>query len=278
MIPERFREKIITHATAVYVIDGYPLMLAIQGAPGTGKSYQTTEVLRQAGFAVIRVSAAKFQGKHEGDGNRLLEAEYRAAIKTAVDPDAASPAILIEDFDLSTAVRREGVTQTVNSNLLNGFLMHLSDNVSTVFPDNPIRIPLFLTGNDFSLLYGPLARHGRLDVFTWEPAPHESTEILASLLDGVIESPECGARAIIAELELFNIASLKFALDRVRATWNYRQLVESPEFQDLGTAKLQDLKFHPMSGMSVDDFVEWLCREYRALERPANHLAPVAEG
>lgn len=177
MIPDRFRDRILVHATAVYSIKGYPLMLAIQGAPGVGRVIELSKSLT-ALFVESEKSATKFQGKHEGDGNRLIMAEYQRAIETARDPACASPAILIEDFDRSTAVQKEGVTYTVNSDLLNGFLMNLTDDVAMEFPDDPIRIPIFLTGNDFSLLYGPLKRHGRLDVFTWDPSTDDLTLIL----------------------------------------------------------------------------------------------------
>lgn len=273
MIPDRFRDRILVHATAVYSIKGYPLMLAIQGAPGVGKSYQTFEVLRTAGFAVIRESATKFQGKHEGDGNRLIMAEYQRAIETARDPACASPAILIEDFDLSTAVQKEGVTYTVNSDLLNGFLMNLTDDVAMEFPDDPIRIPIFLTGNDFSLLYGPLKRHGRLDVFTWDPSTDDVHAILTDLFMGLVDEPSDGAAAVLGELGMPTIASLKFALDRIRADWNFRQIVQSPEAHRMGRAKLQDVQFSPMEGMGVETFVELLCSEYWAIETPSNHLA-----
>ncbi len=248
-------------------------MLAIQGAPGVGKSYQTFKVLQAAGFAVIRESATKFQGKHEGDGRRLVIAEYERAIETARDRACASPAILIEDFDLSTAVQKEGVTYTVNSDLLNGFLMNLTDDVAMEFPDDPIRIPIFLTGNDFSLLYGPLKRHGRLDVFTWDPSIEDVHAILTDLFAGLADNPSEGAAIVLEELGMPTIASLKFALDRIRADWNFRQIAQSPEAHFMGRAKLQDILFSPMEGMSTAEFVGWLCKEYRAIETPSNYLA-----
>lgn len=68
-----------------------------------------------------------------------------------------------------------GNTQmTVNNQIVVGTLMNLSDNPTRVSigqdwreSDITNRIPIIVTGNDFSTLYAPLVRDGRMDKFYW---------------------------------------------------------------------------------------------------------------
>lgn len=69
-----------------------------------------------------------------------------------------------------------GTTQyTVNNQMVNATLMNIADNPTNVqLPgmynkqDNP-RVPIIVTGNDFSTLYAPLIRDGRMEKFYWAP-------------------------------------------------------------------------------------------------------------
>lgn len=68
-----------------------------------------------------------------------------------------------------------GNTQmTVNNQIVVGTLMNLSDNPTRVSigqdwreSDITNRVPVIVTGNDFSTLYAPLVRDGRMDKFYW---------------------------------------------------------------------------------------------------------------
>merc|ERR1712118_384268 len=69
-----------------------------------------------------------------------------------------------------------GTTQyTVNNQMVNATLMNIADNPTNVqLPGNynneeiP-RVPIICTGNDFSTLYAPLIRDGRMEKFYWNP-------------------------------------------------------------------------------------------------------------
>ena len=69
-----------------------------------------------------------------------------------------------------------GTTQyTVNNQMVNATLMNIADNPTNVqLPgmynkeENP-RVPIIVTGNDFSTLYAPLIRDGRVEKFYWAP-------------------------------------------------------------------------------------------------------------
>lgn len=68
-----------------------------------------------------------------------------------------------------------GETQmTVNNQIVVGTLMNLADNPTRVSvgqdwrdADTVNRVPLIVTGNDFSRLYAPLIREGRMEKFYW---------------------------------------------------------------------------------------------------------------
>ncbi|KAL8226563.1 hypothetical protein R6Q57_016395, partial [Mikania cordata] len=83
--------------------------------------------------------------------------------------------LMINDID--AGLGRFGNTQmTVNNQIVVGTLMNLSDNPNRVSigqdwreSDVTNRIPIIVTGNDFSTLYAPLVRDGRMDKFYWQP-------------------------------------------------------------------------------------------------------------
>ena len=63
---------------------------------------------------------------------------------------------------------------TVNNQIVVGTLMNLSDNPTRVSvgqdwreSDVTNRIPVIFTGNDFSTIYAPLIRDGRMEKFYW---------------------------------------------------------------------------------------------------------------
>lgn len=68
-----------------------------------------------------------------------------------------------------------GNTQmTVNNQIVVGTLMNLADNPTRVSvgqdwreSDITNRIPIIVTGNDFSTIYAPLIRDGRMEKFYW---------------------------------------------------------------------------------------------------------------
>ncbi|URD83393.1 Ribulose bisphosphate carboxylase oxygenase activase [Musa troglodytarum] len=83
--------------------------------------------------------------------------------------------LFINDLDAG-AGRLGGTTQyTVNNQMVNATLMNIADNPTNVqLPgmynkqENP-RVPIIVTGNDFSTLYAPLIRDGRMEKFYWAP-------------------------------------------------------------------------------------------------------------
>jgi hypothetical protein len=98
--------------------------------------------------------------------------------------------LVLEDFDLSPAGRQHGVRYTVNSQLLAAFLMNLADDVGACEVGTTRRFPIFLTGNNLSLVHQPLTRPGRMNFFSWEPTEQERLDVLCAMLDGHISDLE----------------------------------------------------------------------------------------
>ncbi|MDO4900204.1 MAG: AAA family ATPase [Actinomyces sp.] len=253
---------------SVYTIPTYPLILAIQGPPGVGKTYQTNRCLVDARFKVFRAPAATLSGQHERDSvDRFMEL-YEAARKHIIERDAPSPAILIEDFDLSGAVRLENTEYTVNQQLLVSALMHLCDGVD-LNGRNADRIPIYFTGNNFTKLHQPLKRHGRLDVFTWQPDTDERVAILSDMVGGMAVDPDACARELASELSDAPMSLLRFILDDMQSMYMYQQISAS---YALGNVRWNQANFETYRDVRTERFVNDFRFRYRSLESTVDFL------
>lgn len=268
MIPTRFVDRVLRHAVSVFLIPTYPLLLAVQGRPGVGKTFQTYQSLRGAGFEVLRESAARLQGRHEGDSVAEFEAVYERARECMEDPCRPMAAILIEDFDLSGAVRFDKTEYTVNQQLLVNYLMNLCDGI-VEGGGQAIRIPIYLTGNNFSTLHEPLRRHGRLDAFTWAPDKDELELVVASMIAGVASEPRVAAGRLLEAFPEASLATLRFLIDHVASVYIYKQLAHDP---NLGLNLLEHASYRPFMDVPTDHLVSELAGAYAKLEEASNFL------
>jgi len=67
------------------------------------------------------------------------------------------------------------------------------------FEAKTIRIPIFLTGNDFTKLYSPLLRAGRMTKFKWLPSSEEKTNVIATIFQSHLTQSE--AQSLIAHCD-----------------------------------------------------------------------------
>jgi len=90
-----------------------------------------------------------------------------------------------------------GTTQyTVNNQMVNATLMNIADNPTNVqsagsYQNEDIpRVPIICTGNDFSTLYAPLIRDGRMDKFYWNPTRADRIGVALGIFkeDGITEN------------------------------------------------------------------------------------------
>jgi ribulose bisphosphate carboxylase small subunit/SpoVK/Ycf46/Vps4 family AAA+-type ATPase len=188
-ISPRFLDKLSVHITKNYLeMPGVnaPLILGVHGRKGEGKSFMCELVYQQMGVQVVNMSAGELESPDAGDSARLVRLRYREAAEM-VKVRGKMAVLMINDIDAG-AGRMDAYTQyTVNTQLVNGTLMNIADNPTNVqlpgsYELEPIqRIPIIVTGNDFSTLYAPLIRDGRMDKFYWEPDRDDRIGIIGSI-------------------------------------------------------------------------------------------------
>ena len=133
------------------------------------------EICRKYGIELIQISSSEFSGSVEAASRDKFKRTYEdACIRKAKSKQYT--AILIDDFHLSIATE-DDVGKTVNSSLLSSTIMNICDNPWI----SNYRIPIILTGNNFSRVYGALIRVGRLDLLTWTPDENEKYEIVKNI-------------------------------------------------------------------------------------------------
>lgn len=180
MIPERYQNEIGLHIIGnILRIDNYPLILAIFGEPGMGKTFQLREHLKYLNIRVFSINAADLENEYAGVPAKLLREQY---INASAEISNGQPAaIVIDDID-TTVGEWERNTGTVNHQEIIAFLMHLADNPNFIENIGYInRVPTFVTGNNYNLMYEPLRRPGRAKLFEWEPTEDEKIDIIVSI-------------------------------------------------------------------------------------------------
>ncbi|KAG6600039.1 Ribulose bisphosphate carboxylase/oxygenase activase, chloroplastic, partial [Cucurbita argyrosperma subsp. sororia] len=175
-IAPAFMDKLVVHITKNFMSlpnIKVPLILGIWGGKGQGKSFQCELVFAKMGITPIMMSAGELESGNAGEPAKLIRQRYREAAD--IIKKGKMSCLFINDLDAG-AGRLGGTTQyTVNNQMVNATLMNIADNPTNVqLPgmynkeDNP-RVPIIVTGNDFSTLYAPLIRDGRMEKFYWAP-------------------------------------------------------------------------------------------------------------
>ncbi|KAG5523181.1 hypothetical protein RHGRI_035110 [Rhododendron griersonianum] len=179
-----------------------PLILGIWGGKGQGKSFQTELIFQAMGVEPVIMSAGELESERAGEPGKLIRDRYRTASQVVQNKVRSSTTFnidicmsLVVQFyavvylihchigkmsclminDIDAGLGRFGNTQmTVNNQIVVGTLMNLCDNPTRVSigqdwreSDVTSRIPIIVTGNDFSTIYAPLIRDGRMEKFYW---------------------------------------------------------------------------------------------------------------
>lgn len=175
-IAPAFMDKLVVHITKNFMTlpnIKVPLILGVWGGKGQGKSFQCELVFAKMGINPIMMSAGELESGNAGEPAKLIRQRYREAADLIQKGKMCC--LFINDLDAG-AGRMGGTTQyTVNNQMVNATLMNIADNPTNVqLPglynkqENP-RVPIIVTGNDFSTLYAPLIRDGRMEKFYWAP-------------------------------------------------------------------------------------------------------------
>lgn len=218
-IPERFVRQVSGHLLAnIGEVPGVPLILGVHGAPGTGKTYQVELVLKRMGVELLTISGGQLESENAGEPAQLIRETYCEAsdvLKTK------SPAcVVFNDIDTGGG-EWEGNTGTVNHQTVLGELMHLVDFPKQVGGRITRRVPIIMTGNDFTKLYEPLRRPGRMRLFEWQPSREERYEIVRALFVGRSDAVLATLASAPPELPISFYADLRSALFQMMLDRHY---------------------------------------------------------
>ncbi len=189
-ISPRFLDKLSVHITKNYLNlpnVKVPLILGVHGRKGEGKTFQCELAFERMNVEVVHISAGELESPDAGDPARLLRLRYREA-NEVVKVRGQMAVIMINDIDAGAGRVDEYTQYTVNTQLVNATLMNIADNPTNVqlpgsYDDTPLRrIPIIVTGNDFSTLYAPMIRDGRMEKFFWEPNHDDRIGIVSGIL------------------------------------------------------------------------------------------------
>lgn len=175
-ISPSFMDKCVVHIAKNYMNlpkIKVPLILGVWGGKGQGKTFQSDLIFKKLGISPIVMSAGELESGNAGEPAKLVRQRYREASDMVKKGKMST--LFINDLDAG-AGRMGGTTQyTVNNQMVNATLMNIADNPTNVQLPGQYeiieipRVPIIATGNDFSTLYAPLVRDGRMDKFYWSP-------------------------------------------------------------------------------------------------------------
>ncbi|PIA54662.1 hypothetical protein AQUCO_00900910v1 [Aquilegia coerulea] len=212
-IAPAFMDKLVVHITKNFLSlpnIKVPLILGIWGGKGQGKSFQCELVFAKMGINPIMMSAGELESGNAGEPAKLIRQRYREAAD--IIKKGKMCCLFINDLDAG-AGRMGGTTQyTVNNQMVNATLMNIADNPTNVqLPgmynkeENP-RVPIIVTGNDFSTLYAPLIRDGRMEKFYWAP----TREDRIGVCKGIFQTDHIDEKDIVKLVDTFPGQSIDF--------------------------------------------------------------------
>ncbi|KAK6145387.1 hypothetical protein DH2020_022207 [Rehmannia glutinosa] len=212
-IAPAFMDKLVVHITKNFMSlpnIKVPLILGIWGGKGQGKSFQCELVFAKMGINPIMMSAGELESGNAGEPAKLIRQRYREAAD--IIKKGKMCCLFINDLDAG-AGRMGGTTQyTVNNQMVNATLMNIADNPTNVqLPgmynkeENP-RVPIIVTGNDFSTLYAPLIRDGRMEKFYWAP----TREDRIGVCKGIFRTDNVPEEAVVTLVDSFPGQSIDF--------------------------------------------------------------------
>jgi ribulose bisphosphate carboxylase small subunit len=190
-IAPKFLDKLAVHITKNFMDlpdVRVPLILGIHGRKGEGKSFQCELVFEKMGVEVVHMSAGELESPDAGDPARLIRLRYREAAEL-IRTRGRMSVLMINDLDAGAGRFDRSTQYTVNTQLVNGTLMNIADNPTNVqlpgsYDETPLhRVPIIVTGNDFSTLYEPLIRDGRMEKFYWEPTRDDRIGIVSGIFE-----------------------------------------------------------------------------------------------
>jgi len=192
-ISERFQQVVSLHVLKNLlkrVEAQVPLLLGIHGPSGEGKTFQCEYILKNMGVKRFLISGGQLDNPIPGQPSSFIRSSYIRASESIRGGEASLAVVLVNDVDTGLGTWGKSEKHTINQINVFGELMHLVDYPSLVDGKETNRIPIIITGNDFTKLYNPLVRAGRMSAFEWIPTNEEKAEIISSIFPELTEE-EC---------------------------------------------------------------------------------------
>jgi hypothetical protein len=192
-IPERFKRIIHLHIIKNMLVRPpahEPLFLGIHGPSGDGKTFQCEHVLEEMDVKAFLISGGQLEDHYAGEPAKLIRTTYLNAHRYVEKGGNKMAAIVMNDVDTGVGKWEGLVEYTVNRQNVFGELMHLADYPNSVMGVQTARIPIIMTGNDFTKLYEPLVRAGRMTAFEWIPTAEEKAKIIGPIFSH-LSGEEC---------------------------------------------------------------------------------------
>ncbi|KAJ7539862.1 hypothetical protein O6H91_11G112600 [Diphasiastrum complanatum] len=264
-IAPAFMDKLIVHISKNFMTlpnIKVPLILGIWGGKGQGKSFQCELVFSKLGINPIMMSAGELESGNAGEPAKLIRQRYREAAD--IIKKGTMCALFINDLDAG-AGRMGGTTQyTVNNQMVNATLMNIADNPTNVqLPgmynkDTIPRVPIVVTGNDFSTLYAPLIRDGRMEKFYWAP----TREDRIGVCNGIFRADNVHPDDVVKLVDTFPGQSIDFfgALRSRVYDDEVRKWIASTGVENLGSKLVNSKEGPPVfqkPAMTVEKLLEY---------------------
>jgi len=204
-ISERFRRVLELHVVKnlmTNITGRVPLLLGIHGPSGDGKTYQCEQILAEIGVRAFLISGGQLESPDAGQPAKLVRETYIEASDCIEEGECRAAVMLINDIDTGLGNWGNMVQYTVNTQIVFCELMNLADYPNFLVNPNFLvkgkskptrrtrRIPIIVTGNDFTKLYEPLVRAGRMTAFEWKPTLEEKAKIVKGIFSE-ISSKQC---------------------------------------------------------------------------------------
>ncbi|CDP14353.1 unnamed protein product [Coffea canephora] len=212
-IAPAFMDKLVVHISKNFMnLPGIkiPLILGIWGGKGQGKSFQCELVFAKMGINPIMMSAGELESGNAGEPAKLIRQRYREAADRISKGKMC--VLFINDLDAGAGRLGDTTQYTVNNQMVNATLMNIADNPTNVqLPgmynkqENP-RVPIIVTGNDFSTLYAPLIRDGRMEKFYWSPTREDRIGVCT----GIFRADNVPREDIVKLVDTFPGQSIDF--------------------------------------------------------------------
>ncbi len=249
-----------------------PRFLAIEGAMGEGKSVQTLYSCLRNDIHTYYFSGAELSGELEAASRDKLEKTFDY-LKHHRQKDEFY-VIIIDDFHLSVSSTDEKTTNTINSQILTGYLMELADQAKI---EKGMRIPIILIANDFEKLHSPLVRDGRMDFFRWEPNEEVKKNLIRKIFSKTIHKDE--EKAFKGFINQHISEPVSFFSEILNEAYKYDilQVVASNKLGSMGEI-VRNLNEKYKENISINvEFMKEIV-EKRKMDKPLDYLKEKSNG